>query len=117
MFVIKYVSGLILVLMGSMDCLTTVVGTLFFGTHELNPLIAGLVNSNLPAFVVIKLAVTVFVGLLFVLAEKTLLGDENKNNRAFKIAHNTLRVSYIGVVLFLVFVVINNIFVIINTSL
>ena len=62
MFAIKYVSSMFLILLGSMDCLTTVVGTLYFGTLELNPLIAWLVNTNLPAFVAIKLAVTVSAG-------------------------------------------------------
>lgn len=117
MFVIKYVSGLLLVLKGTMDCLTTVVGTFFFGARELNPLIAGLVNSNLLTFVVVKLMVTVYVGVIFVLAEKILLGSANKVNRLFKIAHKILRVSYVSIVLFLVIVVINNIIVIINTSL
>ena len=117
MFVIKYASGLLLILMGSMDCLTTVVGTLYFGTQELNPLIAGLISSNLPAFIVVKLMVTVYAGLIFVLAEKSLLGNANKNNRSFKIVHNTLRVSYVSVVLFLVVVVVNNTIVIINSLL
>ena len=116
MFVIKYVSGLLLVLMGSMDCLTTVVGTQFFGTREINPFIAGLVSSNLPIFVALKLAVTVCVALIFVFAEKMLLASRDKN-RAFKIAHNTLRASYVGVVLFLVFVVANNVVVICNSPL
>ena len=112
MFGIKYVSGLLLVLMGSLDCLTTVVGTQFFRTREINPFIAGLVSSNLPIFVVLKLAVTVCVALVFVFAEKTLLGNGDKGNRAFKIVHNILRVSYVGVVFFLVFVVANNVMVI-----
>jgi hypothetical protein len=46
---------------------------LYFGARELNPLIVGLVNSNLPAFVVIKLVVTVCMGAIFVFAEKNLL--------------------------------------------
>jgi hypothetical protein len=117
LFVIKYVSGLLLVMMGLMDCLTTVVGTLYFGTRELNPLIAGLLSSNLVVFVVVKLLVTGCVGLIFVLAEKTLLLNDDRDNRSFKIAHNTLRVSYVGVVLFLVVVVVNNIVVIINAPL
>ncbi len=117
MFAIKYVSGLFLILLGSMDCLTTVIGTLYFGTRELNPLIAWLISSNLPAFVVVKLIVTVYAGLIFVLAEKILLGNANKGNLSFKIVHNTLRVSYVSIVLFLVIVVVNNIIVIINTSL
>lgn len=117
MFVIKYVSGLLLIMMGSLDCLTTVVGSLFFGTSELNPVIVGLVSSNLPAFVAIKLAVTVCVGAIFVFAERKLLANADKNILAFKIAHNTLRASYVGIVLFLAFVVANNIVVIANASL
>jgi hypothetical protein len=116
LFVIKYVSGLFLVLMGSMDCLTTVVGTLFFGSHELNPFIAGLVNSNMPAFVIIKLAFTVSVAAIFVFAEKSLFDGEDKDNRAFRIAHDTLRASYVAIVMFLVLVVVNNILVIFNVN-
>ncbi len=100
--------------MGSLDCLTTVVGSLFFGAEELNPIVAELVSSNLPAFVAIKLAVTVCVGAVFVFAERNLLANADRNIFAFKIAHNTLRASYIGIILFLVFVVVNNVVVIAN---
>ena len=117
MFAIKYVSGLLLILMGSMDCLTTVVGTLFFRTRELNPVIEWLINSNLPAFVVVKLAVTAFVAIIFVLAENILLVSEDKNNQSFKIAHFTLRASYVCIIMFLLLVVVNNIVVIINSSI
>ena len=117
MFTIKYVSSMFLILLGSMDCLTTVVGTLYFGTLELNPLIAWLVNTNLPAFVAIKLAVTVSAGLLFVLAEKALLSSSYKDYRAFKTARRTLRICGVFIILLLVFVVINNIIVIIDTSI
>ena len=103
--------------MGSMDCLTTVVGTLYFGTQEFNPVVAGLISLNLPTFIMVKLMVTVYAGLTFVLAEKALLGNANKNNRSFKFVHNTLRVSYVGVVVFLVVIVVNNIIVIINAVL
>jgi hypothetical protein len=101
--------------MGAMDCLTTVVGTMYFGTMELNPIIANLVNTNILAFVVVKLAVTVFVGFTFVFAEKTLMGSGEKGTRSFKIAQVTLRVAYVGVVLFLVVVVTNNIVVLLGT--
>jgi hypothetical protein len=103
--------------MGAMDCLTTVVGTVYFGTQELNPFIATLLNFNLPVFVVVKLVVTVCVGVIFVLAEKTLLSTEETNKRSFKIAQSTLLISYIGVVLFLAFIVVNNILVIVHTWL
>ena len=108
MFVIRYVAGLLLVFVGSMDCLTTVVGTLYFGTVELNPLLSELVSTNLPAFVAIKLAVTVMVGVIFVLAQRTLLRNRSTDDKSFRTAHKILRLAYIGIVLFLVIVVLNN---------
>jgi len=101
--------SLFLFFLGSMDCLTTVIGTLYFGTVELNPLIPGLVNTNLAAFV--KLTVTFSVGLIFIFAEKTLSKSANKDSRSFKIAHKLLRIAYFGIVLFLAIVVANNILV------
>lgn len=97
-----------------MDCLTTVVGTLFFGTQELNPVLAGLVNTNLLAFVGLKLAVTVAVGLIFVLAQKTLMKTPDHNSASFKFATTTLKVAYFGILLFLAIVVANNILVLLH---
>ncbi|MCW3995227.1 MAG: DUF5658 family protein [Candidatus Bathyarchaeota archaeon] len=114
MFEIKFIPSLVLVLMGTMDCLTTVIGTVYFGTVELNPLIAGLINTNLTAFVVLKLTITVAVGYVFVLAERTLMKSLNKSSRSFKLTQNFLKVAFSGLTLFLLVVVINNIFVIIK---
>lgn len=108
------VSSLFLIFMGSLDCLTTVVGTLFFGAQELNPLIAGLVNSDIVAFVVVKLAVTAGVALIFIVAEKTLMQSEDKKSRSFKIAYNSLKTAYFGIILFLAVVVLNNLFVLLR---
>jgi hypothetical protein len=105
---------MMLVFMGSMDCLTTVIGTAYYGTQELNPLIADLVHSNLPAFVVLKLAITVSVGIIFVLAERALKSTENANDRSFKVAYTTLRVASVGIVVFLSVVVLNNIIVLLR---
>lgn len=115
MFAVKYFPSLLLILMGSMDCLTTVVGTLYFGTLELNPIIASLVQTNLPAFVFVKLAVTVSVGVIFVLAEKTLLSSGNRYSKSFRMAYNTLRVACAGIIIFLAIVVINNVWVLLRT--
>ncbi len=112
---IKYTASIMLILMGSMDCLTTVIGTLYFGTQELNPLIAGLVNTNLPAFVVLKLAVTISVGVIFVWAEKALMHNSDVRDRSFRLAHATLRVASAGIVVFLILVVANNILVLLRT--
>jgi membrane protein DedA with SNARE-associated domain len=103
--------------MGSMDCLTTIIGTLYYGTREINPILAGLVNSNLPAFVTLTLTVTVAVGLIFILAQKTLMRSPNKNAASFKIALRLLRVAYFGIVLFLAIVVANNLLVLFNVLL
>jgi hypothetical protein len=111
---IKYVASILLVFMGSMDCLTTVIGTVYYGTQELNPLIAGLVNTNILAFVIIKLAVTFSVGIIFILAERALNNPNNQHDKSFKIAHVTLRVASAGIVVFLFLVVLNNIIVLLR---
>lgn len=108
------VPSLFLILMGSLDCLTTVIGTLYFGTTELNPVIAGLVSTNLPAFVLVKLTVTFSVGLIFVLANKTLLRTTDKENHSFKTARRTLKIAYFSILLFLAIVVANNILVLLK---
>ena len=109
--------SLFLIFMGSMDCLTTVIGTLYYGTRELNPILAGLVSSNLPAFVIVKLTVTVSVGLIFILAQKTLMKSPDKNSASFKIALQILRIAYFSIILFLAIVVANNLLVLFNILL
>jgi hypothetical protein len=97
-----------------MDCLTTVIGTLYLGTVELNPLVSGLVSTNLPAFIIIKLTITAVAGLTFILAENTLMKTLDMNTKEFKISYNTLRIAFIGLMVFLVIVVVNNILAIIK---
>ncbi|MGD0995100.1 MAG: DUF5658 family protein [Candidatus Bathyarchaeia archaeon] len=109
--------SLFLIFMGSVDCLTTVIGSLYYGTRELNPVLAGLVNSNLPAFVIVKLTVTVSVGLIFILAQKTLMRSPDKNSASFKIALQILRITYFSTLLFLAIVVTNNLLVLFNSLL
>lgn len=105
---VKAFPSLLLVVMGSMDCLTTVVGILYFGAVELNPFIAGVVSTNLVAFTVLKLTTSVFVGLIFHHAEKILMRTSDKNSSAFKRTRYLLRATYVGIVAFLVIVVVNN---------
>src|SRR5512147_2416778 len=54
-----------LIIAGFLDWLTTMVGITFFKAQELNPLMAGLTQTNLVAFSAIKLAAIVVVALLF----------------------------------------------------
>lgn len=107
-------NALFLIFMGSMDCLTTVVGVAFFGVREVNPVLSGLVSSDLPGFVVLKLTVTIAVGLIFILAQKTLDRACDHDSFSFRIAMRTLKAAYFGVVLFLAIVVVNNILVLLR---
>ena len=105
---------LLLVLMGSIDCITTVVGTLYFGAVELNPVIAGVVTSNIAAFVVLKLATTFMICLIFFQAEKILMKTQDKSSKAFSRTQKIFKVAYAGVIVFLVVVVANNTIVLAN---
>jgi hypothetical protein len=51
--------------MGFLDWLTTVLGVLYFGAVEINPLFAGIIDSNILVYSGIKLAVAVLIGFLF----------------------------------------------------
>jgi hypothetical protein len=99
---------LLLVLMGSMDCVTTVLGIVYFGAVELNPFIAGVVSSNIGAFIILKLTTTVFVCLIFIQAEKILMKTRDKTTKAFTWTKKLLKYANLGVIVFLVIVVINN---------
>jgi Domain of unknown function (DUF5658) len=114
LFVIRYIASLLLIFMGTLDCLTTVVGTVYFGTQELNPLISSLVTDNPTGFVILKLGVTISVGITFVLVERILLKNADVNDRSFRLAHNTLRAAYVGITGFLIVVVANNIWVLLQ---
>ncbi len=106
--------SIFLVFMGSMDCLTTVIGVVYFGTVELNPVISGLVNSNIGAFVVVKLAVTLLAAGIFIFAERSLLKLPDHCSKSFLTAQRVLKISYAGIVVFLLVVVINNVLVILR---
>jgi len=83
--------------------------------RELNPVLAGLVSSDLPAFVALKLTVTVAVGLIFIFAQETLMKSPDKNSSSFKTALRILRAAYFSIIIFLAIAVANNLFVLCNT--
>ena len=58
-----------LILIGTLDWLTTIVGIVFFGASETNPLMAGFTQSNILLFSALKLTAITLVGLLFYKAE------------------------------------------------
>jgi len=95
--------------MGSLDWLTTIVGIVGFGAVETNPLLAGLTSTNLVAFTIIKLGTVVFVGVLFYQVEKALNGMANRGSKAFRNVRIILRSAYLASVLFLMSVLVNNV--------
>ena len=99
----------LLILMGSMDWLTTIVGIVYFGAVEGNPFLSEIARSNLPAYTAIKLSTAVFVGFLFYQAEKNLFRAQDKNSRGFTWTRRLLKVAYVGSAVFLLIAVLNNV--------
>jgi hypothetical protein len=62
----------------------------------------------------LKLTVTISVGLIFILAQKTLMRTPDKNSPSFKTALRILKVAYFSIILFLAIVVANNLLVLFN---
>jgi membrane protein DedA with SNARE-associated domain len=101
----------LLILMGSIDCLTTVIGVLYYGATELNPIMAGIVNTNIGAFLVVKIAATVLIAFTYFLANRTLTKTQNKSSRSFKYSYKFLKIAYAGIIVFMVIVVANNLLI------
>ena len=51
----EIVPSFLIILLGSLDAITTVVGVLYFEAAELNPLMNGIVNTSILAFLVLKI--------------------------------------------------------------
>ena len=101
-----------LVLMGTMDWLTTIIGIAYFGAVESNPFMAGLTSSSLIAFTAVKLTTTLLMALLFYKAEKTLQVASNKTSRTFMLTRVILRVAYVVITAVLLAAVVNNLIVV-----
>jgi hypothetical protein len=97
-----------LILLGTIDAITTVVGVLYFGAAEINPLMTGIVNTNIIAFLVLKVSATLLIGFTYILARRTIYKTLNKETRFFKISNRLFNIAYAGLTLFLIITVINN---------
>ena len=91
-----------LVLVGVLDWLTTIVGVAFFGASETNPLLVGLVSSNMVLFSAVKLFAVVAGGLAFYKA----VGLTTDFNRG--LTKRFLDISYSLTFITLTVVVFNN---------
>ena len=97
----------LLVAMGTIDCITTVIGTFYFGATESNPVMATVVG-NVPLFMALKLAATLCIAGTYVLANKILHSTQDKTTKSFQVGSKIMKGTYTGLILFLVVVVVNN---------
>lgn len=111
MLKVEVIPSLLLIIMGSIDCITTVIGVLYSGAVELNPFLAGIVSTNIGAFLVLKLAATMIVAFSFVLANKILMNTQNKSTKSFVYSSRLLQITSVGLVIFLTIVVMNNLII------
>jgi len=94
-----------LILIGTIDWLTTIIGVVFFGATETNPLLAGLTQSNMFIFSFVKLSAVILAGLVFYKAEtKTKI-----SNQVSPFAKNLLNSGYVISLFTLTALVANNI--------
>jgi len=93
-----------LIIAGFLDWLTTMVGIAFFGAKELNPIVAGLTETNLIAFSALKLAAIVAVALLFFKASNM----TNKQNIDMAFTKKFLNIGYFTTFFDLTAVALNN---------
>ncbi len=108
------IPSLLIILMGTLDCVTTILGVAYAGATELNPAMAVIVNSNVGAFLVVKIAATIFIALTYVFARKILLHLPNKNGKTFRYSNRALSFAYVGLACFLAFAVANNLIILIK---
>jgi hypothetical protein len=111
MLKINAIASLVIILMGTVDWLTTMIGIGYYHAFEANPVLAGVANTNLSAFTVIKLAATVMIGLAFYFADTSLSQTKNKFTMPFKVTNIGLKSAYVGVAALLLVTVCNNLIV------
>lgn len=107
----QLIPSLLLILMGSLDCVTTIIGILYHGASELNPFMAGIVSTNIEAFLVVKLSATIIAAFSFLLASKTLMTTQNKNTKTFVYSSKLIKIASTSLLVFLVIVVANNLLI------
>lgn len=93
-----------------MDCITTAIGVLYYGAVEVNPVMASVVN-NVPVFMVVKLAATFCIGGTCIFANKILNSTSDKTTKAFRYGSIGMKITYMGLIAFMIVVVCNNLMV------
>ncbi len=101
----------LIILLGSIDCVTTIIGVMYFGASELNPFMTGIVNSSISVFLMLKISATFLIGFTYLLAKKTLNESMDKGSKTFKYSSKLMKVTYAGLMVFLLITIINNLVV------
>lgn len=114
MLIREIIPSLLLILIGAIDCVTTVIGVVYSGAKELNPFMAGFASTNIGAFLAVKIAATLFIAGTYLLANRTLIKTKNKNTRSFKYSYNLIKFAYVGIMVFMIIVVANNLLVLLK---
>jgi hypothetical protein len=107
-FRVAMLPSVLLIVLGSIDALTTVIGVSYFGAGELNPFLTGIVNTNITAFLVLKLAATFFIGFTYIIVNKTLNRTLDKTSKSYHYSNWIMKAAYTGLILFLAVVIANN---------
>ena len=98
--------------MGYIDWLTTIIGIVYFGTAEFNPLFADIARTNLIVFTAIKLTATIFVGLSCYLGERILQRLKDKNSKSFPRSRIIFIGGYVIAATVLLVTILNNLLVV-----
>ena len=101
----------LIILLGSIDCITTVVGVMYFGASELNPFMTGIVNSSMAGFLILKISATFLIGFTYIYAKRILNKAMDKSTKGFKVSCKVMKGAYAGIMIFLIITVINNLVV------
>ena len=101
-----------IVLLGSADLFTTVLGVAFFGAAEVNPLLSGLMQTSIPFFIGLKAAAVILSGFAFYAGAKTVAQSFNRSGMGIRF----IEFGYFVSVIFLTIVVTNNVIVILRNA-
>jgi hypothetical protein len=108
------IPSLLIILMGTLDCITTIIGVSYSGAKELNPAMAAIISTNVGAFLVVKIAATAFIAFTYVFARKILMHMPNKSVRTLNYSFKLLTVAYAGVAGYLALAVANNLLILLK---
>jgi hypothetical protein len=104
----------LLILLGSIDCITTVIGVMYFGASELNPFMTAIISSSMAGFLVLKISASFLIGVTYIYAKRTLNKAMDKSSKAYKTSRKIMKGAYASLIIFLMLAVINNLFVLIG---